>query len=297
MKKFVLLGNPVKHSLGPVLYAELFRQLEIEASYEIRLLIIEQIPDMMEELRSGVLTGANVTIPLKTKIVPHLDELTDVARAVGAVNCLSHTNGLIIGHNTDVDGIAFAFERARINLTGQNVLVLGAGGAARAAIHHCLASGVNLLAIAARNIDQATALAGSLGGNISVHTLKFDDTLETSPYDIIIHATPIGMWPKTDRSLLQQSQLHDRQVVFDVVYNPCQTHLLQLAQKQGCKVIQGLDMFIGQGLASLLIWFDSEADKSADLHQRLDMAALKSTLHHALERQFPLPSVTQDTQK
>ncbi len=286
MKNFLLLGDPVKHSLGPVLYGELFRQLGIEGFYDRRLLKMEQVPEMMQELRSGKIAGVNVTIPLKTAIIPFLDELSDVARAVGAVNCITNTNGRLTGHNTDVDGIALAINGAQLDVTGQNVLVLGAGGAAKAAVHYCREQKVKLLGIAARNIDQAEAQAASPGDTISMRPLTLDDTLDTSDYDLIIQATPVGMWPKTEFSPLRQSQIHGHQVIFDMVYNPSQTRLLQLAHKQGCKVIQGLDMFIGQGIAALSTWFKGDLGEAVELHKRLDLAALTSALHRALEGQF-----------
>lgn len=296
MKNFLLIGDPVKQSLGPVLHGELFRQLSIEARYNLKLLKREQLPEMMQDIRSGVIAGANVTIPLKTDIIPYLDELSDVARAVGAVNCLSYTNGHLIGHNTDVDGIEFALNGAHFDASGQSVLVLGSGGAARAAIHYCREKQVKLLGIAARNIDQAKALADSPGDKISVRPLELDGSLETTDYDLVIQATPVGMWPQTEPSPIQQSQIHGHQVIFDMVYNPPQTRLLQLAHKQGCQVIQGLDMFIGQGIASLSAWFDGNLGEAVELHKRLDMTALKSALYRALEEQFPSTTLIQDKQ-
>lgn len=296
MKNFLLMGDPVRQSLGPVLYGELFRQLGIKGRYDLKLLKVEQVPEMMRELRSGVIAGANVTIPLKTEIIPYLDELSDVARAVSAVNCLTYTNGLLIGHNTDVDGIALAINGDQLDVTGQSVLVLGAGGAAKAAVHYCRAKKVKLLGIAARNIEQAKALADSPGANISIRTLKLDGSLETTDYDLVIQATPVGMWPQTEPSPLLQSQIHGHQVIFDMVYNPPQTRLLQLADQQGCKLIQGIDMFIGQGIASLSIWFNGDLGEAVELHKRLDMAALKSALYRALEGQFSTTTVIQDKQ-
>lgn len=296
MKNFLLMGDPVRHSLGPVLHGELYRQLGIDGSYDIRLLKIEHVPDLMQELRSGTIAGANVTIPLKTDIIPHLDELSDVARSVGAVNCISCNNGHIIGHNTDVDGIAFALTGAQHDVTGQRVLLLGAGGAAKAAVHYCREKQVKSLDIAARNINRARTFADLSGDTIPVRPLSLDGSLQTTDYDLVIQATPVGMWPETGVAPLQQSQIHGHQVIFDMVYNPPQTRLLQLADKQGCKIIQGLDMFIGQAVAALSIWFDGDLGEAVELYHRLDMAALKSALYRALEGQFPSTTLIRDKQ-
>jgi shikimate dehydrogenase len=186
------------------------------------------------------------------------------------------------GHNTDLAGIAQAFETAGHDCTGQQVLLLGAGGAARAAavaLHRMNVAGIT---VAARRLTAAEELIAALPAEhrpADFRAIELTPDLDTRPFGLLVNATPVGQWPRVDEVLLGAGQLHRGQAVFDMVYHPDDTQLLQRARSLGCRVISGLDMFVGQALASLELWFPgSTGFGTGSLQAAIDPAALRKLL-------------------
>ncbi|MBT4270926.1 MAG: shikimate dehydrogenase [Candidatus Marinimicrobia bacterium] len=251
MKQFAVIGYPIAHSLSPVLHREIYRQLDLEASFEKIHVMQNELHSFMKE---NELDGFNVTIPHKQSVIPFLDELDESAQIIGAVNCVH--NG--IGYNTDWIGFTKAMEQNGVDLKEKNSLILGAGGAARAVAYALIQSNVNSISIMNRTKQNADTLVKWIknNSNISVNTQTHE---HSNTQTLIINCTPLGMWPNTEA--IPEFEIQKDQVLVDTIYNPIETRWLELGKEKGAKVIGGLDMFITQGLASADIWFGEKISK------------------------------------
>jgi len=258
MKSFAVIGYPLQHTLSPALYQGLYTRLDLSASYHTLEIQPREIPDVVARLRNGQLDGINITMPYKRAFMDYLDEATPQASAIGAVNCVVSRERCLVGHNTDVDGIVQALEPGGVDPSGKRVLILGAGGAARAALYTMWKLGAGEICLAGRRPEATQSIIDEFENQmvgVSLNSTLPGTDLDTSKYQLIIHATPVGMWPDADAAILREDQLHPQQTVFDMVYRPERTRLLKLASERGCATVSGLDMFIGQGLAALFRWF------------------------------------------
>lgn len=287
MKNLAVMGYPLGHTLSPVLHNHLYDRLGIDAQYEA----LETPPDGLEavatRLRTGELTGINITRPHKSAFVAYLDDTTPDVTATGAVNCVSVEGAGLRGHNTDLAGIAYALSEAGCECQGRQALVLGAGGAARAAVVALNREGVSAIRVAARNETAAAELVQSIPPEhrpVDFRALPLTVDLDTRPFELLVNATPVGQWPQVDDALLSTDQLHPGQVVLDMVYHPEETLLLRQARARGCLVASGLDMFIGQALASFEIWFPgSTGFGTGRLQAGIATATLKELLLEAIK--------------
>ncbi|UCH09772.1 MAG: shikimate dehydrogenase [Fidelibacterota bacterium] len=286
MMSFSIIGYPLASTLSPTFYNHLFKLLGIKAHYTVLRPSEKNLTDVARKLREGQLNGINITLPYKSLFMEYLDEIAPDASPVGAVNCVTVNQTLLIGHNTDVTGILCALQQHSLQIGGGMVLLLGAGGAARAAMVALLKSNVNQIHVAGRTATAVTEFVNEFR-KISKHTTikerQLGPELNTSAYNLLINATPVGMWPDTEDSPLQRDQLHREQVIFDLVYNPEETLLIRWALDTGCDTISGIDMFIGQGLASLDHWFPNTLYTPAGtLNPAINLNALKKVLRSAL---------------
>jgi shikimate dehydrogenase len=271
MKRFAVIGDPVAHSLSPVLHQEIYRQLGMETVYEKVHVTPDQLSDFMTQ---NEFDGLNVTIPHKTAVIPFLNELNESAKIIGAVNCKSGGKG----YNTDWVGFLKAMEYNDVELTEKNCLILGAGGAARAVAYALIKSNVKTITIQNRTKDKAIQLVQWVKkhSNIQVNTLT-PDYLNTSILEhIIINCTPVGMWPDTESVPMNVNDIDENQIMADTIYNPLETEWLKQGKEKGAKIVGGLDMFIAQGLASADIWFGENISEKVDLNR------LKQTLIAAI---------------
>lgn len=262
-----VIGNPLTHSLSPILHNEIYRQLGIESR-----LIKDEDADIKKLVgriieRPYELTA--VTIPYKQMVMRCLDEIDCEAKKIGAVNTVINKNGKLVGYNTDIVGIRKAF--AGVVLSDKNVLVLGAGGAARPVAYFVSQCGGKAF-YCSRTLARSKELACEFGGK----AIKDGDLSQIS-FDVIINATPVGMYPKIDEMPIKSEILSPQQTVFDVVYNPPQTKLLRIAKDVGACVISGLDMFIYQGIAQVELWQNKKL--------RIDFGEIKHRLVEQLNNQ------------
>lgn len=246
-----ILGHPLGHSLSPVMQSAAMGSAGINGIYlRFDTPSLECLGDVVREYR---IRGMNVTIPYKRDVIPHLDSVSDSADSVGAVNTIVNDDGRLTGHNTDVDGIIHSFVRAGTPMKGMDVLLIGSGGAARAAARACTVCGCNGTVIA-RNRTTSEDMCRDFG-------LGRTDCPDVSGYDAVINCTPIGMdgdspYP-ADLGTLQEGQ-----TVLDMVYNR-RTLLVSEAERRGCRIASGLEMLIGQGAESFRLWFGREPDTDA----------------------------------
>jgi len=260
---FCVIGHPVAHSLSPVIHNRAFRETGINGVYLA--FDIENLRDFITGLREMGIRGVSVTIPHKEKVMEYTDEIDSVAGYIGAVNTLFYSDGMIRGYNTDGTGAMRALQE-KTATEGKNVLLLGSGGAARA-ISVTLAkdAGVRSIMISGIERDQMEKLkkdtVSAASGNTEVGLSNADEITPelTGRYDIIINATPVGMTPETDASILEENHIRSSHTVFDVVYNPMKTRLLEIAGKKGAEIISGVRMFLFQAAAQFEIWTGADA--------------------------------------
>ncbi|HOK07256.1 MAG TPA: shikimate dehydrogenase [Syntrophales bacterium] len=242
---FGLCGFPLGHSLSPAMHRAAFAALGIEAAYEAY--PVAAAAACVATIRERGLRGVSVTMPLKEVIIPYLDEVAGEALAIGAVNTVRNDAGRLVGFNTDWLGIRAGVEE-RTSMAGAVVAVLGAGGAARAAVFAVRAAG-GIPVVVNRDGGRGEALAGAFG--CAFVPLGEIGRVEAEG---LIHTTPVGMAPNEDASLLGERELGRFRWVMDAVYRPPRTRLLTLADRAGCLVVSGLRMFLHQGAGQIRIW-------------------------------------------
>ncbi len=259
-----LIGDPVGHSLGPLMHNTAFQARGINAAYLP--FLVRELPDFLDRIRRWGIAGFSVTLPHKQAILRYLDDCDPLAVQIGAVNTVVVRGaGRLYGYNTDYVGVLRALER-RMALRGSRVLLVGAGGAARAAAF-ALAQGGAIVAVTARRPARAKALARAVGGEATERR-----RLRGEFFDAIVNATPVGMHPRGGASPLESRELNCR-LVMDLIYRPMKTRLLELAERRGIEAISGVEMFLAQGVAQWEIWTEKRAPEAA--MRRVVMAALR----------------------
>jgi shikimate dehydrogenase len=256
--KTVLIGWPIGHSISPAMHNAAFHALGLAGEYS--LLPIERETDLKKTL--AVLksdpdwAGANVTVPYKEKVIPHLDRLEGAAAELKAVNTIVRRGNELIGHNTDLPGFLADLRRSGMDAPLRKAFVIGSGGAARAVVLGLVQSGC-WVCLAAVIREQALALAAELGRG-RVEVLGWDDPEiadKASAADLIVNTSPVGMWPKLDATPWPKDlPLPETSSVYDLVYNPVETRFLREARARGNKVAGGLGMLVEQGALSFELW-------------------------------------------
>jgi len=239
-----VVGYPLSHSLSPVMHNAAFRELGLNAVY-----LAFESTDLEATIRSGRamgIKGLSVTIPFKSRVIPLLDRMDPMARKIGAVNTVAREEEGLVGYNTDAAGGLKALQEVT-DPRGKRVVILGAGGAARA-IGHILSENGGRLTIVNRSIKPGEDLARDLDA-VFVPLAEFN-RFET---DILINATPLGMYPDEDHSPLELEEAK-AEVVMDVIYNPLETRLLRMAKARGAVTVPGIRMFVFQGAEQFRLW-------------------------------------------
>ena len=262
-----IFGYPIGHSLSPVFQQAALDHHEIDARYEAWETHPDDLAAAVERLRGGDYLGANVTVPHKVEVMAHLDEVDELARLIGAVNTIVKRGDRLIGHNTDAGGFIEALRQAGgFDPRGKRALLLGAGGAARAAAFALVREGASQLIIANRTLRRADALARELGGVArGVTAIALADAtalgVAAAVADLVVNSTTVGMThtPEQDESPLPDGVLSRGSVVYDMVYNPALTPLLAQAERAGAKAVGGLSMLIHQGAAAFELWTGKRA--------------------------------------
>ena len=265
-KRIFLIGHPVGHSVSPAFQQAALDHCSIDARYEAIDAPAASLAATVESLRASDVMGANVTVPHKEAVIPLMDELTGEARLIGAVNTIQNRNGVLVGHNTDARGFLAALrEEARFDPAGQEVLLLGAGGAAKAVAVALAGAGVQSMVVANRTSDRAAALVESIRHMIpSVEAVPLDaDSLRTaaSRSRLIVNCTSLGMagGPGQGETPMTADAIPPHTLVCDLVYNPSVTPLLREAEAAGAKTLGGLSMLVYQGAAAFEIWTGEDA--------------------------------------
>ena len=250
---YALIGNPVSHSMSPAIHNGAFMELNIDSIYVA--FQVEDVKNALAGMRAlDNFRGMSVTIPHKIEVMQYVDEIPDVDRHIGSINTVVKEDGKLIGFGTDGPGALKAIGDAGVELAGKNVLMLGAGGAARAiAFTLGQKGGIGELVLLDINEEFLNNLTGDLrnGTDATITPGLLDSpTVEEhmASADLIINCTPVGMHPNEDATLVPEHLFRPGQVVFDVVYNPLETKLLRQAKAKGLKAIPGVEMFINQAI-------------------------------------------------
>ncbi len=262
---FALFGNPVAQSLSPLMHKAAFREMHVDASY--RALRVENPREIPERMEAMDIRGASITIPHKTGIMPYLDEISDSAARIGAVNTVTRADGRLRGDNTDGIGLVRALSEA-LEIKGKRFVVLGAGGAARAAVVSILNEG-GVPVIVNRTAKRGGQVAKEFGCDF--YPL---DQIQGITGDCLINTTPVGMFPNTDASLVSPDTLKHFEWVMDTIYNPLETRLLKDAAKAGRRIISGVTMFVHQGAQQIRIW--TGLQPPTDVMKRIVLERLKN---------------------
>lgn len=266
MKRFGVIGHPAHHSLSPLLHGEAYRHLRLDCSYEAIDVLPEKLWDAVRGFRESGFAGLNVTLPHKEAVARLVDSMTDEARSVGAVNTIRFDADGMRGENTDVYGFAASVEHVRETIDGHPVLLLGAGGSARAVLYALLIRFrpsevivANRTPLRARElVDQFKPVAGLTHlDTVSLSASEFDHALRRA--SMMVNCTPVGLFPAIGGCPVStETVFRPDQVVMDLIYTPLQTKLLELASRCGARTIGGLEMFIHQGARSFQIWLGRE---------------------------------------
>ncbi|KKW47957.1 shikimate dehydrogenase [Candidatus Kaiserbacteria bacterium RIFCSPHIGHO2_02_FULL_59_21] len=251
-KLTAVLGDPVTHSLSPLLHNAIYEKEGVDAVYLA--FGNPEVEPLIAAMRALPIHHAAVTMPHKQTIMPFLDTIDEEARAIGAVNTVINRDGKLHGYNTDVVGVAKALEA--VPLKGTNALVIGAGGAARTVVYHLSREGANVF-VHNREEKQARELCDVFGC-----TVIGESEIAKREYGLIVNATPIGMRPDVDSMPVAAEMLHAGIAVFDLVYSPLETKLLRTAKEKGAKPTSGLIMFLAQGLEQERLWLGRDIEQT-----------------------------------
>jgi len=258
MKVFGIIGDPIEHSLSPLMHNAAFEMMGVDYWYVPFKVRREDVGKAIEGMKALNMKGLNVTIPHKVAVIPFLDKLDPLAEKIGAVNTIVNENGVLTGYNTDATGFLQALLERRIEPRGKNTVILGAGGASRA-VSLALAERGSDLFILNRTWDKAKEHAGEIlkALNQKVNALKLDEAnlaMVLDRADIMVNTTSVGMSPNIDETPVPAKLLKPGLVVYDIVYNPIKTRLLREAEAAGAETISGVDMLLWQGALAVEKW-------------------------------------------
>ena len=261
-----IFGYPIGHSISPTMHNAAFRSAGIDALYESWQTAPDDLPAGVAALRGENYLGANVTVPHKRAVMEHLDEIDDLAARIGAVNTIVNQDGRLLGSNTDALGFINSLQNeAGLSAAGLNVVLVGAGGAARAAAYALADAQAGTLTIANRTVERAESLSDELG-RTGIETAAFgladaDFFSACERADLIVNSSSVGMLhgPAEGQSPIPAEVIRLGCVVYDMVYNPPNTPLLIAAEKAGAKAVGGLPMLVYQGAAAWTRWTGRDA--------------------------------------
>ncbi len=253
-KIYAVFGNPVGHSLSPIMHNAAFKRMKIDAHYVP--FCVKNVGDAVRGIRGLDIRGVSVTIPFKTTVMPYLDEVDESSLRIGAVNTiLNDGNGRLEGFNTDWIGLNRDLKES-LEIRGKTFAILGAGGAARAAVFGILKEG-GIPVIFNRTTETGEEVAREF--SCPFYSLS---EIEKIKADCLINTTSVGMAPDIEKSPLMKESLINFRWVVDIIYNPLKTKLLREAEEAGCTVLDGVGMFIHQGAEQTKIWMGIEPPRA-----------------------------------
>ena len=263
MKKYLVIGNPINHSLSPKLHNFWIKQNRIDAIYDKEKLNSNQLEDLILKVRGKKIDGINITVPFKTTVIPYLDQLSSEAEQTKSVNTIYLKNKKVIGHNTDVYGFEKAINKINFKVTDKKIFILGAGGVVPSIIYALNKMGAINISISNRTKDKAQLVKDIF------NNLKIVDWGDLPEFDVIINATSLGL-NKDDRIELNFSSVGKDKLFYDVIYNPSETNFLKMGKKLGNKCENGKFMFIYQAFSAFKLWHNVDPKINNETIKLLD---------------------------
>ena len=263
MKKFLVIGNPIDHSLSPKLHNYWIKKNKINAIYEKQKIENNDLEKLLFQIKEKKIYGINVTVPFKNSIIPFIDELTLEAKATKSVNTIYLENNRVIGHNTDIGGFETSIYKSNVDLANKKILILGAGGVVPSIIYALTKMKVSEITLSNRTKEKAENLKKHFK-NIKI--IKWGDIVD---FDMIINATTLGLKEKDKINLNFPSSCKNK-LFYDVIYNPKETIFLKTGKNLGNNIINGKLMFIYQALLAFDIWHKLKPDVNEEVLKLLD---------------------------
>ena len=263
MKKCLVIGNPIDHSLSPKLHNYWIKKNKLNAIYEKQKLENNDLEKLLFQVKEKKIYGINVTVPFKNSIIPFLDELTLGAKATKSVNTIYLENNKIIGHNTDIGGFETSIYRSNVDLANKKILILGAGGVVPSIIYALTKMKVSEITLSNRTQEKAENLKKHFK---DIKIIKWGDIID---FDMIINATTLGLKEK-DKINLNFPTSCKNKLFYDVIYNPKETIFLKTGKNLGNNIINGKLMFIYQALLAFDIWHKLKPDVNEEVLKLLD---------------------------
>ncbi|MFW9829224.1 MAG: shikimate dehydrogenase [Promethearchaeota archaeon] len=254
-----VIGHPIEHSMSPIMHNAAIRDLNLDYIYLAFDIPPNNLKDAIKGIRALNIKGINVTLPHKEKVMQFLDNIDVIAQKINSINAIKNEDGLLTGKNFDSEGAKEALLNAGCTLSGKKVIILGAGGAAKA-ISYSLALEAEKIVIINRTEDRAKRLVSELK-KFNIESKKYNEETireEIKNADILINATPVGMFPSMETTPISRNLLHSGLFVFDLIYNPLETQLLKDSKEIGCRVLGGLDMLVYQGALAFEWWINKK---------------------------------------
>ncbi|MCJ7691474.1 MAG: shikimate dehydrogenase [Clostridiaceae bacterium] len=252
MELYGLLGESLKHSISPLIHSTIFKELNIEGTYELFEIEKEEVEDTINEFKDIGVVGVNVTIPYKTTVIKYIDEITSEAKKIGAVNTICFKDKKTIGYNTDYAGFGMLLKKNEIDIKRAKAVVLGSGGAAKAVTAYLIDSGIGEITIVSREPNKIEDIHDKKEINI----IPYAGVSSLNDKDIIINCTPCGMYPNVDSCPIEKSSIAKFSTAIDLIYNPKETLFLKHAKNLDIKAVNGLYMLIGQAVCAEELWHE-----------------------------------------
>ena len=247
MKKYLVIGNPIEHSLSPKLHNYWIKTNNIDAIYEKKKLDVEELENIIFKVKKNEIHGINVTVPFKNKIIPYIDQLSPEAEKTKSVNTIYTSNNQVIGHNTDIAGFELSLKKLKYDVFGKKILILGAGGVVPSIIFALNRMNVSKITVTNRTKKKAEKLKELF------KELALIDWGEVSDFDMIINATSVGL-NKNEKIDLDLYKVGQNKFFYDVIYNPDETNFLKMGKDLGNRTENGKFMFIYQAHQAFTIW-------------------------------------------
>ena len=263
MKKFLVIGNPIDHSLSPDLHNYWIKNSSIDATYEKQKINEDQLEQIISQVKDNKINGINVTVPFKKTIIPYLDDLSAEAQSTQSVNTIYKKSNRIIGHNTDIFGFTTSIQKTEYNLHNKEVLILGAGGVVPSIIFSLIKMKASKITVSNRTKEKAERLKKHFQ---DIEVIKWG---EISNFDMIINATSLGL-KKEDNLNFDFSSISGNKFFYDVIYNPSETNFLKIGRELGNKTLNGKLMFIYQAVSAFNIWHNQKPEVDINVMKLLD---------------------------
>ena len=262
MKKYLVIGNPIDHSLSPKLQNWWLKENNIDATYDKIKLEVHEIKNFIQEIKEQKIAGCNVTVPFKKTVIPFLDRLSPEAEQTQSVNTITYDNGDLVGHNTDIAGFDSAIKKLDFSLKGKKVMILGAGGVVPSIIFALQKMNVQEITISNRTKERAENL------KVLFNNIKILEWGNLTDFHMVINATSLGL--NNEKINLKFSSSGNDRLFYDVIYNPHETQFLKMGKQLGCKTENGKTMFVYQALEAFKLWHKIEPEVNSNTFKLLE---------------------------